>query len=206
VTPTSWPPDPVPSGTPVERKAAWRALFRAARREVVAAQGAEGRRAHAEALADRALEWLEPYAARRLGGRGLAGATVTAYESLRTEPPVEEIVRRLRERGARVILPITLPAGVLDWHVAGDPGRRPLGREVLDEVDIALLPGLGVDRAGVRLGKGGRYYDGAVPLLPDGTPTVTVLHDHEVVEELPAESWDARVWGVLTAADGVRQV
>ncbi|HLS39304.1 MAG TPA: 5-formyltetrahydrofolate cyclo-ligase [Ornithinicoccus sp.] len=202
MTPANWPPDPVPSGTVRERKAAWRALLRAARREVVAEQGPEGRRAHATALADRVLPWLEAYAGSRPGG-GLAGATVTAYESMRTEPPVEEIVRRLREAGARVIVPITLPAGVLDWHVAGDPDRRPLGQEVLAEVDVALVPGLGVDRSGVRLGKGGGYYDRVIPRLRPGTPAVVVLHDHEVVDELPAEDFDARVGMVLTAAEGV---
>lgn len=202
MTPTNWPPVPVPSGTVTERKAAWRALLRAARREVVAAQGPEGRLAHAAALADRVLPWLEEYAASRPGG-SLTGATVTAYESMRTEPPVEEVVRRLRERGVRVIVPITLPAGVLDWHVAGDPERRPLGGGVLDEVDVALVPGLGVDRSGVRLGKGGGYYDRVLPRLRRGTPAVVVLHDHEVVDELPAEDFDARVGTVLTAAEGV---
>jgi len=42
-----------------------------------------------------------------------------------------------------------------------------------------------------------------IPRLRPGTPAVVVLHDHEVVDELPAEDFDARVGMVLTAAEGV---
>ncbi|GAA1161730.1 5-formyltetrahydrofolate cyclo-ligase [Ornithinicoccus hortensis] len=75
---------------------------------------------------------------------------------------------------------------------------------MLAEVDVAFTPGLGVDGRGIRIGKGGGYHDRALQLLRPDTPTVTVLHEHELLPHVPDEPHDTPVWGVLTA-DGVRQ-
>jgi 5-formyltetrahydrofolate cyclo-ligase len=184
-------------------KAALRALALAARRDLVARQGEPGRRTQAEQLADRALEWLRGYLGRDVRDAP-GGWTVTAYAQRRTEPPVDLLVHRLVLAGVRVLLPHTLGDGLLDWYDASDPGQVAMGTGVLAGVDVAFVPGLAVDRRGVRLGKGGGYYDRALPLLPARTPTITVLHDDELVEDLPAGPHDVRVWGTLTAGHGVR--
>lgn len=191
------PPDP-------DDKAAWRDRLRAARRALVEAQGAAGREAQAEALASVMLTWLRGYAAAHLEGR-LRGTTVTAYEQLRTEPPLDRFVEAAHAEGVRVLVPITLGLAQrrLDWHEAGDPDRVPLGPGALATVDVCFLPGLAVDRRGVRLGKGGGYYDAALPLLAPGTPRIAVLHDHELVDRLPRDTHDEPVEAVVTTA-GVR--
>lgn len=204
------PPGSPPAGASTDpdaataSKAAWRERLRAARREVVARQGEAGRRLQGERLAQVMLAWMRSYAVTR-GREGPAGLTVTAYEQLRTEPPLDAFVAAARSQGLRVLVPITLGLQdrLLDWRDSADPQQRPLGRQVLAEVDVAWLPGLAVDRRGVRLGKGGGYYDTALPLLPPGTPRIVVLHDHELVDALPADPHDAPVDGVVTAASGV---
>ena len=84
------------------------------------------------------------------------------------------------------------------------------GPEALLEVDIALIPGLAVDAEGYRLGQGGGFYDRALPIVRPGVPIIVTLHDHELpgsdtapVPDVPHESHDIRVDGVLTSA-GVR--
>lgn len=182
-------------------KAAWREALRAGRRAVVAEQGEAGRAAQAQAIAAHALALV----ASASGTGSADGLTVTAYEQLRTEPPTDAMVAALLAQGARVLLPITLGSARLDWCDAADPDRAPLGREAVAGVDVALIPGLGVDRHGNRLGKGGAYYDNVLPLLRrPQVPVVVLLHDHELVAQLPAGPTDVAVDAVLTAADGVR--
>lgn len=177
-----------------EVKAQRRAAVRAARREVVAAQGAPGRSTQAHTLASVFLDWVQGYAAT-LGRVDLAGLTVTAYRALPAEPPLGELIRACLAAGMRVLVPVTVadspvlawvpatPAtgeGVLAEVLGGtEPDGSELGPEVLPQVDIALIPGLAVDAGGHRLGQGGGYYDRALPRLRPEVPIIVALHDHE---------------------------
>lgn len=184
-------------------KARWRSLVRAARREVVEGWGLSGRARAAEGLAAAGRAVV----AERVAGAGRARAgTVTAFEPMRTEPPVDLLVRQLQAAGVRVLVPVTLARPRLDWVDLADPARTPLGEEVLAEVDVAFVPALAVGQDGVRLGQGGGYYDTTLPGLRERspqTPVVAVLHDHELVARVPAAGHDARVDGVLRPGTGV---
>ena len=201
-------PDDRPTGDVAADKATWRTAVRAARRELVDGWSEAERDAAAQALATAGLEHLRGYAVAR-GRDGLAEVTVTAYEPMRTEPPVRGLTDALRRAGVRVLVPLTLERPRLDWADLDDPGRTPLGEEALREVDLAFVPGLAVSRAGVRLGQGGGYYDTVLPRLRElsgGAPVVLVLHDHEVVPQVPADGHDAVVDAVLRPATGVRRL
>ncbi|WP_256842799.1 5-formyltetrahydrofolate cyclo-ligase [Ornithinimicrobium cryptoxanthini] len=198
-----------------------RTLARARRRELVESQTAADRGAQGDALAQSFLTWLREYA-ESLGRADLAGLTVTAYEEMPTEPPVSGLVRAAQEVGMRVLLPVTiLETRTLRWvdaaQSAGEHEDAPAGGSPADEgpeallgVDIALIPGLAVDPEGYRLGQGGGFYDRALPMVRPGVPVIVALHDHELpgsdtapVPQVPHESHDIRVDGVLTSA-GVR--
>lgn len=202
----------LPTADVVADKATWRSLVRAARRELLDAWGEEGRAGRAtraDALARAGMSWLEGYAAR--AGLPLDRLTVTAFEPMPTEPPVERLTGALRDAGVRVLVPLTLAKPRLDWADLADPGRSPLGEQVLAQVDVALIPGLAVSAAGVRLGQGGGYYDHTLPRLreltaPRRVPVVVVLHDHEVVPQVPADEHDAVVDAVLRPGTGVQQL
>lgn len=201
-----------------------RTLVRARRRELVEGQTVADRGAHGDALARAFLTWAREYAVS-LGRADLSGLTVTAYEEMGTEPPVSGLVRAAQEAGMRVLLPVTiLETRTLRWVDAAGPtgdedssadrpaDQRGEGPETLREVDIALIPGLAVDREGFRLGQGGGFYDRALPILRPGVPVIVTLHDHELpgsqsapVPLVPHEAHDIRVDGVLTTA-GVRLI
>ncbi|USQ75832.1 5-formyltetrahydrofolate cyclo-ligase [Ornithinimicrobium cryptoxanthini] len=187
-----------------------RTLARARRRELVESQTAADRGAQGDALARAFLTWLREYA-EALGRADLAGLTVTAYEEMPTEPPVSGLVRAAQEVGMRVLLPVTiLETRTLRWVDAAGGSPADEGPEALLGVDIALIPGLAVDPEGYRLGQGGGFYDRALPMVRTGVPVIVALHDHELpgsdtapVPQVPHESHDIRVDGVLTSA-GVR--
>lgn len=194
-----------PTGDVVADKVTWRALVRAARRELVGGWDEQDRAGYAEALGRAGLSRLREHAAS-LGREDVAGMTVTAYEPMRTEPPVDGLTDALLAAGVRVIVPLTLEKPRLDWADLPDPDRSPLGDGVWRSVDLAFVPGLAVSEEGVRLGQGGGYYDTNLPRLQElagGVPVVIVLHDHEVVPAVPADEHDAVVDEVLRPGLGV---
>ncbi|WUX86333.1 5-formyltetrahydrofolate cyclo-ligase [Streptomyces sp. NBC_01426] len=187
------------------------------RRELLAARRSlspEARRAAALALSRTALELPELADAR----------TVAAYVSVGGEPGTRELLDALRAAGKRVLLPLLLPDNDLDWAVyegpdglaeAAHPGKMrllepagpPLGPDAVSGADAVLLPGLAVDRRGMRLGRGGGSYDrvlerleraGARPAL------VVLLHDEEVVARVPEEPHDHPVQAVATPSGVIR--
>lgn len=201
-------PGHVPTDDVVADKARWRSMVRAARRDLVDSWSPGDRARAAEALGAAGMREVQRYAAAHRGGE-VAGACVTAFEPLRTEPPVDGLTAQLLDAGVRVLVPITLEKPRLDWADLADPDRTPLGEAALAQVDVAFVPGLAVSRAGVRLGQGGGYYDSVLPRLrarSGGAPVVIVLHDHEVVEQVPADEHDAVVDAVLRPAPGLCRV
>ncbi|GAA2680586.1 MULTISPECIES: 5-formyltetrahydrofolate cyclo-ligase [Actinosynnema] len=141
-----------------------------------------------------------------------AGGVVCAYLAVRGEPGSVGMLESLRGAGFRVLLPVVAGVGPLEWAEftgALRPGpfglREPdgpvLGVGAVAGAALVLVPALAVDRAGVRLGQGGGYYDRTLPLARG--PVVAVVRDEEFVESLPAEAHDVRMSAVLTRKSGV---
>ncbi|AXH97260.1 5-formyltetrahydrofolate cyclo-ligase [Ornithinimicrobium avium] len=194
-----------PTGDVVADKVTWRALVRAERRALAERWTPQVRAEAGAALGRAGLSYLEGYAARS-GRGGVAGMCVTAYEPMRTEPPVDGLTEALLAAGVRVLVPVTLTKPRLDWADLTDPDRQQLGPEVLAQVDVAFVPALAISAQGVRLGQGGGYYDTTLPRMRElsgGAPVVVCLHDHEVVPAVPADEHDAVMDAVLRPGSGV---
>jgi len=138
-------------------------------------------------------------------------ATVAAYVSVSIEPGTGPLVEQLHAIGRRVILPVLLPDNDLDWAAyTGADGLVPAGRGLLEPVgprlgvdavataDVVLCPGVGVDRTGMRLGRGGGSYDRALARVPVGTFVCALLYDGELLDRVPAAGHDRPVTAAVT--------
>lgn len=142
----------------------------------------------------------------------VAGARVLLlYASLPEEVPTDDVAREALRRGITVVYPrcvtetraMTLHAlERLEELAAGSYGIRephpacPLVR--VGEIDAALVPGLGWDRAGVRIGRGAGYYDRLF-----GDPgwrafRCGVFFAAQKAARLPVDPWDAPLDAVVT--------
>ena len=144
---------------------------------------------------------------------------VCAYVPVGAEPGSPAMVDRLRDLCARVLLPVTrtgddgspLP---LRWgdYIPGklvaarfglrEPAEPWMEPEAVASASVVLVPALAVDRHGVRLGRGGGYYDRSLALCAAHTRLVAVVRDDEVVEELPSDPHDVLMTHALTPRRG----
>ena len=144
-------------------------------------------------------------------------ATVAAYVSIGTEPGTGLLLDALAAAGKRVVLPVLLPDGDLDWAAYDgaaslaparlgllEPVGRRLGVDAVATADVVLVPGLAVDDTGLRLGRGGGSYDRALGRVPVGTFTCVLLHEGETEQRVSAEPRDRRVTAAVTPAGVVR--
>jgi 5-formyltetrahydrofolate cyclo-ligase len=163
-------------------------------------------------LAERAAAADAVAAALLAGLRGVC--TLAAFVPDPTEPGSGRLPDAYAELGARVLLPVVPPTGrILDWAVhtgeleAGrfglfQPVGPRLGATAIEEADAVVVPALAVDRFGIRLGRGGGYYDRALVHARPDALLVTVVFDGERVGELPREVHDRPVTAVVTPSGG----
>ncbi len=195
------------SSTIYDQKVALRAHVRATRKDRARADRS-ARDADAQRLTEVGMQFLAD-----LHRDSETLGCVTAYEPMRTEPPVAPFADRLRADGTTVLVPITLVQGQLRWREA-DPavGSNPMvaaadvdipswGPEALDRVDVAFIPGLAISSQGYRLGQGGGYYDRAIPALRAARPktlVVAIVFAEEFGMDVPTDPHDIQVDAVMT--------
>ncbi len=145
--------------------------------------------------------------------------TVAAYYSLASEPDTHALVFALWKRGSYVLLPVLRPDLDLDWasyegpdslrpgpRGLTEPTEPPRGADAVARADLVIVPALAVDRRGVRLGRGGGSYDRALARVGREVPTVSLLYDNELLDEVPAGPHDQRVRLVAQPTHGITRL
>ncbi len=143
-------------------------------------------------------------------------ATVAAYVSIPGEPGTGPFLDAFTALGRRVILPI-VDGPSLDWAAYEgfdslvparfgllEPAGRRLGPDAIGTADAVLVPAMALDRTGMRLGKGGGYYDRALGRVPLGTFVAALVFDEEILDQVPSEPHDRRVTAAVTPGGAVR--
>lgn len=183
-----------------EAKRALRDTLRARRRDAARAGGAEA----AGALAERALGWL---AARAIDTR----AVVAGYVAMADEIDPAPLLDALAGQGHPLCLPVVVTRGealLFRRFRSGEalvPG--PFGIPAPPETaaamipDILLVPLLGFDRNGARLGQGGGFYDRSLAGLRRENPALLAIglaFSVQEVASVPRALTDAAVDLVVT--------
>ncbi len=185
-----------------------KARKRELRSELIAARarlGSPERQAASAVIAER-LAALEPFR---------AAETVGLYAPLGTEVDVGPIAVAVLARGGRVAFPRSVNGERRLAFCAcnlGELVRGPLGagepplvaREVpLTEIQCFVIPGVGFSRDGLRLGRGGGYYDVTLKQAP-GAVRIGVAFDLQLRPELPREPHDVPLDAVVTERETLR--
>jgi 5-formyltetrahydrofolate cyclo-ligase len=147
--------------------------------------------------------------------RGLADVrTLAAFVPDPTEPGAGRLPAAYTQLRARVLLPV-VPADGRELGWAVDTGRLAPGRfgllepvgprlgpTALGAAQVVVVPAVAVSRSGVRLGRGGGYYDRALRHARPEARLVALVFDDELVDDLPSEPHDQRVTAVVTPSGG----
>ncbi len=144
--------------------------------------------------------------------------TIAAYLGVGPEPDTAPLLEELHGLGFGVVVPVCEPEYRLSWaswfpgiplqrsvraHVHEPTGTRFSFDEVQD-VAVILVPALGIDASGHRVGQGGGYYDrflARYPLgAPGAVPRLGVVYRSEVLPAgtIPSEPYDQPLGGVFT--------
>lgn len=137
--------------------------------------------------------------------------TVMAYIPLPDELDVSLVLRSAWAEGKVVAAPRIVwekhelkpivTHNLDDDLTAGRHGlREPAGtKEVgLEEIDLAIIPAVGFDRRGHRMGRGGGFYDRFLARPQLRALTVGITFDQQVLAKLPVLSHDQAVQMIVT--------
>lgn len=135
-------------------------------------------------------------------------SAVMVYNAAFNEPRTLRITQKLLNDGKRVFLPITsitdrkiTPSEMFDddefkvgaYGILEPKKERPTDKS---EIDVVLLPGMGFDRNGNRMGFGGGYYD---RFLQDYAGIkIGICYSFQIVEKIPTQSTDIPVDFIVT--------
>ena len=136
------------------------------------------------------------------------GEIVAAYWPIRDELDVKPVLTRLMDDGQPVCLPVVLGDGLpleLRLWAEGAPlypsGFGTLAPDELAPVvepDVILMPLLGFDKHGTRLGYGGGYYDRTLMTLSKKPTLVGFAFSRQEFDTIPREPHDVPLDAVVT--------
>jgi len=147
----------------------------------------------------------------------LTDPLVAGYWAIDGELPLHSVVASLQQRGQQYCLPrlagsarllrfVRWRAGIaLESNRYGIPEPACAPADLLDAaaLDVVLVPLLGFDRRGHRLGYGGGYYDATFSFLRERTQAtrpllVGVGYAMQEIETVQAAMWDVKLDYVAT--------
>jgi 5,10-methenyltetrahydrofolate synthetase len=180
-----------------EELTSWRKAERArliAAREALDAATLEGRRLRMDAHLERSFP-------------GLAAAKLAFCWPIRGEYDARPFLEVLRRRGALTALPVVVapkqPLVFREWHPGVALSAGPLGIPFPPDSELVtptalLLPMVGWDEAGYRLGYGAGFFDLTLASLPTHPVVIGVAYELARMASIHPQSWDVPMDWVVT--------
>jgi 5-formyltetrahydrofolate cyclo-ligase len=168
-------------------------------------------RMHASDRADAAAAAIRHFLAADLIA---PGESVAGYWPIRDELDIKSLLAHLMDHGQPVCLPVVLgdeqPLELRLWqdgaplYEAGFGTLAPEDSAPRVVPDVILMPLLGFDRLGTRLGYGGGYYDRTLAALGTSPRLIGFAFVAQEVDLIPREAHDVPLDAIVTEA-GVRR-
>ena len=135
--------------------------------------------------------------------------TVLSYYPTHNEVDLLSLIKRYKKEKT-FLFPVvhrkTMTACPYEGNAKMHRGKfnipEPTTEPYVGDIDLILVPGVGFDKRGNRLGRGGGYYDKFITRLGRKTLLVGVGYDFQLVDEVPANRWDKRLDYVVTPSNG----
>lgn len=143
----------------------------------------------------------------------LKGRGVLFYLALEDEVQTRPMIEAALGMGKRISVPLIneekreiLPSILKDpnqeltpgaWGIL-EPKRKFYRPFPLEEIDLAIVPGVAFDEAGNRLGFGRGFYDKFLSRLAERVSFVALAFEFQVVKSLPSRSHDVAVDYIIT--------
>lgn len=125
------------------------------------------------------------------------------YTPVANEIPTESIIKKALQIEKGIVLPVFTDAkNAINLYkishynkdlVTGEneilePNTDKCKRISLEEVDIAIIPGLAFDDKGGRIGFGNHYYTRLITKLPETCRKVSLAYEEQIVDQIQMES------------------
>lgn len=139
--------------------------------------------------------------------------TIAAYLAFDGEPSLTRLFNDTRNADKRFVVPVIQSREMKFAPLRTDRGirRNSFGiaeprhreREHRGKLDVVLVPLVGFDADGNRLGMGGGYYDRHFSYLRSRSAflrprLIGVAYELQRVSEIPKDPWDVPLWGIVT--------
>ncbi|WZL78118.1 5-formyltetrahydrofolate cyclo-ligase [Eubacteriales bacterium mix99] len=139
------------------------------------------------------------------------------YASFRSEADTLGLIRTALETGKRVVVPVCVPnkKRILPCEIQSPDDLMPgyfgipeppkqFRRQIrVEEIDLAVIPGLAFDRKFNRLGYGAGYYDRFLPKMRRDAAKIGIGFAFQLVDQLPADPFDVPMDGIITDSDWI---
>ncbi len=141
--------------------------------------------------------------------------TILCYYPFRSEIDTTIIIEKALKDNRRVILPRVEQKSLKLYYVQDLESQLKIGSygimepaqgskpARLDEIDLALVPGVAFDRGLNRLGYGGGFYDRLLCNLSPEVKKVVLCFEVQVVDKLPTLEHDIEVDIIITESEEI---
>lgn len=147
----------------------------------------------------------------RLAGYWACDGELPLHALPPTPPGADYCLPCLRE-GGRLAFGAWSPGAALKPNRYGIPEPDLNEQQLLDptELDVVLVPLVGFNRDGTRLGSGGGYYDRSFAFLNESPRRrqpllIGVAYDFQELPQLRAEAWDVPLDLIVTESEVIRR-
>ena len=189
-----------PEGEPIIREK--KALFRTYLRNLRDSIPDSLREEKSRLIGQKALSWV----------RATPAKTVHLFLSFGTEPDTHPLASALLEENFVLVVPVVQKSALvltpLEAGMVLRPGPFGIQEPAVvqpiapEEIDLFLLPGLGFDRHGGRIGYGKGYYDRL--LRKTVAPRIALAFQEQIVDRIPLVETDILVDTILTDKEIIR--